>query len=108
MFSKSSLFSSVLLACTLSLSSVSVSALPTPSSPVALRSLQLNVNLPGVGLAIAAKLNGTGATTIPDADRARVARLRLGPVQLSLGKRDGTDVDVQNNAVRVLIGCARW
>ena len=62
-----------------------------------------------MGLAIAAKLNGTGAKSIADADRARAKRLRaieLGPLGVEVGlggwgKRSvSANVDVDNTAVR--------
>ena len=56
-----------------------------------------------------AKLNGTGAKTIADADRARAKRLRaieLGPLGVEVGlggwgkRSESENVDVDNTAVR--------
>ena len=68
----------------------SVSALPT---------LEIDVKLPGITLAIASKLNATGAINIHQADRNRAARLRKLAWSKWNEKRDDGEIEVTNTAV---------
>lgn len=65
----------------------SVSALPL---------INIQIDKTGISLAIAAKLNITGAANIIDADRTRAAKLKG-----LLGKRQSQGVQVSNTAVRL-------
>ena len=74
----------------------SASALPT---------LKIDIELPGISLAIAAKLNvtGSGFGTIVEADRARAARLKqVARLPLNL-RRQSTGIEVENTAVRASV-----
>lgn len=68
----------------------SVSALPL-----------LEIDVSGINLAIAAKLNMSGVGTIIAADRARAARLKQ--AFLPKAKRQNANIDVTNNAVSNLM-----